>query len=142
MFRKQLMVSALMTTFMIGAVLMLTGCTAAVRNNRIEGKRFVYEKEGFPNEFSIRLDSDGSFTYYEGFFSSYVGTGSWQLDGDILTLRERDYSSVDGTVRNVYYFNVDDDGLSYISEGSDKFMFVDVSNGERFIQNEKLTYYM
>ena len=136
MFRKLLAVLALLS----GAALILTGCTAAAGNNGIEGKSFVYEKEGFPDEFSIRLDSDGSFTYYEGFYSSYVGTGSWDLNGDILTLREKSY--VDGTVSHVYCFNVNDDGLSYISEGSDNFMFIDVSDGERFIQKEKLTYYM
>ena len=113
-----------------------TGCAAGAGNNSIAGKSFVYEKEGFPNEFSIRLDSNGSFTYYEGFFSSYIGTGSWQLDGDTLTLRERDYSSVDGAVGRVYHFNVSDDSLSFISEGSDNFTYINVSDGERFLQKE------
>ena len=136
MFRKLLTALALVT----GMVLTLTSCAAAVGSNMVEGKRYVYEKEGFPDEFSIRLDSNGNFTYYEGAFSSYVGTGSWHLSGDTLTLRERDYA--DGTVRHIYCFNVKDDSLSYISEGSDKFMFIDVSDGERFIQKEKLKYYM
>lgn len=124
-------------TLLVSAALFLTGCAGGVRNNNIAGKSFVYEKEGFPNEFAIRLDNDGSFTYYEGFFSSYIGTGSWQLDGDILTLRERDYSSLDGAVGRVYYFNVGDDSLSFISESSDHFTYIDVSDGERFIQKEK-----
>ena len=136
MFRKSIITLALVA----GVVMILTGCAAAVGNNRVEGKCFVYEKEGFPDEFSIRLDSDGSFTYYEGAFSSYVGTGSWHLSGDTLTLREKDYGN--GTVRHVYCFNVNDNSLSYISVGSDKFMFIDVSDGERFIQKEKLKYYM
>ena len=114
------------------AAMILTGCSNSVKNNSIAGKSYVYEKEGFPNEFSIRLDNDGSFTYYEGFFSSYIGIGNWQMDGDILTLRENVY--VDGAVGRVYHFNLNGDSLSFISEGSDNFMYIDVSDGERFIQ--------
>ena len=136
--RKSIIALALVA----GVVMILTGCKAVVENNGIEGKLFVYEKEGFPDEFSIRLDNDGSFTYYEGFYSSYVGTGSWQLDGDMLTLREREYPTISGTVERIYNFNVSKNSLSYISEGSDRFMFIDVSDGERFIQTEKLTHYM
>lgn len=103
---------------------------------------FVYEKDGFPDEFSIRLNSDGSFTYYEGVYSGYVGTGSRELDGDMLTLRKREYSSVPEKVRHVYRFKIEDGGLSFISDGSDNFMFINVSDGERFIQKDDLAYYM
>ena len=123
-------------TLVLSAALFLTGCAGGVKNNSIAGKSFVYEKEGFPDKFSIRLDNDGSFTYYEGFFSSYIGIGSWQLDGDILTLHEKDFSSLSGTVGRVYHFNVSDNSLSFISEGSDNFTYIDVSDGERFIQKK------
>ena len=138
MFRKFAATAALVVT----AAAILTGCAGSVRNNGIAGKSFVYEKEGFPDEFSIRLDKDGYFTYYEGAFSSYVGFGSWRLDGGVLTLSEDEYPSVSGTVRRVYRFNVSGGDLSYISEGSDKFMFIDVSDGERFIQTKNLTHNM
>lgn len=127
------------------AVLMaaaLTGCAGSARKDEILGKNFVYEKDGFPDEFGIRIDDNGTFTYYEGAFSSYVGTGSWELDGDVLTLRERDYSSVPEKVRHIYRFKIDGDDLRFISDGSDNFMFIDVSDGERFIHKDDLAYYM
>ncbi len=120
----------------------LTGCAGSARKVEILGKNFVYEKDGFPDEFSIRLDSNGSFTYYEGIYSSYVGTGSWELDGDVLILRERDYSTVSEKVRHIYRFKIDGDDLRFISDGSDNFMFIDVSDGERFIHKDDLVYYM
>ena len=139
MFRKFLIIPVLVIT----AAAILTGCAGSVKNSGIAGKSFVYEKEGFPDEFSIRLDNDGCFTYYEGFYSSYVGNGSWQLNGDILTLREENVPTISGKIDHVYRFNVNDDGsLSFISENSDNFMFIDVSDGERFIQKDKLKHYM
>ncbi|MDE7230014.1 MAG: hypothetical protein K2N56_05990 [Oscillospiraceae bacterium] len=138
MFRKILTESVL-------AVLMaaaLTGCAGSARKNEVTGTNFVYEKDGFPDEFGIRIDDNGTFTYYEGAFSSYVGTGSWKRSGDVLILRERDYSSASEKVRHTYRFKIEDGNLSFISDGSDNFMFINVSDGERFIKKDTLSYYM
>ena len=66
----------------------LTGCAGTVSSNGVCDKGFVCEKDGFPDKFGIKLYNDGSFTYYEGMFSSYVGYGSWSVDDDTLILTE------------------------------------------------------
>ena len=51
---------------------------------------YVWEKEGFGGNFSISLFADGTFQYYEGMLSSYIGMGTWSREGDIITLTEED----------------------------------------------------
>lgn len=127
MFRKAFAAAALALL----AALTLTGCSGADKTpeNDISGKGYVYEKGGFPDKFGIQLYENGEFTYYAGFYSSYVGYGKWTLDGDTLILTEnpdsRGYSKV-------FRFSVDGDTLSYIAEGSDNFMYIKVSDGEKF----------
>lgn len=107
----------------------LTGCAGTVSSNDVSDKGFVCEKDGFPDKFGIKLYNDGGFTYYEGMFSSYVGYGSWSLDGDTLILSENADPSGNS---KIFRFKVDGDTLSYIAEGSDNFTYVKVSDGEKF----------
>lgn len=115
----------------LSAALTLSGC--AVHQDNLAGKGFVYEKGGFPDRFGIQLYDDGSFTYYAGGFSSHVGYGAWELDGDTLILLED--ADADG-ISNIFRFKVGEDSLSYIAEESDKFMYVDVADGEKFTVEE------
>ncbi len=128
-------ISAAIAVVMLSA-LTFTGCAGSVRANNINnvsGKGFVYEKDGFPDKFGIKLYNDGSFTYYAGMFSSHVGYEEWSLDGDTLTLKENADSSGKS---NTFRFEVGGDALSYIAEGSDNFMHVKVSDGEKFKEEE------
>lgn len=105
-------------------VLALTGCGG---QDKIAGKSYCYEKEGLSGDpFVITIQKDGSFTYYEGSISSYIGYGSWALTDDILVL-------TDETSRPyVNRFRVEGDELIFISEGSTNFMMIRVADGERF----------
>jgi len=103
--------------------LLLSGCSREVLPEEIAGKTYRYEKEGFGGPFTVRLEEDNSFTYYEGFLSSIIGAGEWSLDGDIVTLREKDRS---------FSFRVEEDALVFRKMDSDNFTFVDVADGERF----------
>ena len=38
----------------------------------------------FGGSFSIQINADGTFDYYEGNLSNYIGVGEWELDGDTL----------------------------------------------------------
>jgi len=102
---------------------LLSGCSRMVRPEEVAGKTYCYEKEGFGGPFTIRLEEDNSFTYYEGFLSSIIGVGEWSLDGGIVTLREKDRS---------FSFRVEEDALVFREMDSDDFIFVDVADGERF----------
>ncbi len=95
----------------------------------IVNKTFVYEKEGFGGDFTIRIDEDGTYSYYEGFLSSIIGMGSWAVKGGVLVLS--DDSS--GWRSFVNCFEVQDGDLVFLSEGSSNFTFVDVADRERFV---------
>lgn len=113
--------------------LTLTGCAGARRVDGMFGKTLTYEKGGFPDKFDLRIDSDGTFSYYEGFLSSYMGMGYWELNGDTLILREMSASrDAASDVKRVNRFKVGDNGLTFIAEGSDNFIYIDVSDGENF----------
>ncbi len=91
---------------------------------------YVWEKEGFGGDFTITLQNDGTYSYYAGMLSSYIGSGKWTVNDGILTMTET--TGYDRTFR----FSVKDDALVFISEGSDKFMYVTVENGDRFIMDD------
>ena len=112
------------------ALLLFAGCAKKVSAGDIAGKTYVYEKPGFGGNFTVTLDADGSSAYYEGLLSSYIGFGNWELDGDALTVHD----SWNG---NVYNFRVENGELVFIADGSSAFMFIDVSDGERFSPDDK-----
>lgn len=88
---------------------------------------FVWEKEGFGGDFTIQLNDDGTYMYYVGALSSYIGSGRWSLQEGKVVLTET--SGYD----NVFYFAVKGDDLVFIRDGSSEFMYVTVADGDRFI---------
>ncbi len=93
----------------------------------LAGKTFVWEKEGFGGDFTITLNADGSYQYYEGFLSSYIGVGIWTVENDTVTLTEQ------GGQDAVYRFAVKNGALVYLADGSDNFLYVKAEDGDRFL---------
>lgn len=123
--RKCRLVSALLTLF----VLMAAGCSgqpAAVTADDLADRVYIYEKEGFGSDFTITLNSDGSMRCSEGALSSYFGAGTWELDGDTVTL-----TTDDGKFVN--HFAVEDGALVYQASDSTGFLYLTVSDGEKFL---------
>lgn len=117
--------SALLLLF----TLMATGCSgqpAAVTAGDLADQVYIYEKEGFGSDFTITLNSDGSMRWSEGALSSYFGPGTWELDGDTVTL-----TTDDGNF--VHHFAVEDGALVYQAKDSTDFMYLTVSDGEKFL---------
>lgn len=81
--------------------------------------------EGFSglDEFSITLNQDGTFSYYETMISSYFGLGNYTFEDGIVTLHDGDK-----TFRFRYFLG----GLQYIAEGSDEFTYIKLADGEMF----------
>ena len=94
------------------------------------GRSFVWEKEGFGGDFVITLNADGTYTYYEGGLSSYIGTGAWTVNNSVLTMTEAT------GYQKIFYFNVKTNELVYIADGSDRFLYVNVEDGDRFIMRK------
>ena len=90
------------------------------------GKIYHYEGEGFGGDFAITIKEDGSFTYYEGLLSSYMGYGEWSVSGNILTLTDQ------AETERVNHFRIEGDNLIFIEEGSTNFIYVTVKENEVF----------
>lgn len=96
-------------------------------------KTYFYEKEGFGGDFTIALNSDGSFQYYEGGLSSYLGTGKWSVSGNILALEETNTPKINKDAPNfVNYFEIDGESLRFIEKDSSNFTYVTVKDSEAF----------
>ena len=124
---KKYAVSALMLVFVLTSV----GCgNQSVQPSDIADKTYVYEKDGFGGYFTITLNSDGTFQYYEGLLSSYIGNGSWELEGNTLTLSD-DRNAIN-------YFTVENGKLVFQEKDSSNFLYVTVSDRENFLVITKL----
>lgn len=119
----------------IGVILLLAlaVCLAACGkgdNSGLSGRTYIYEKEGFGGgDFAITINEDGTFNYYEGMFSSYIGTGEWTIEDGLVTLSDEDY--MDFGLEN--YFRFDGTDLIFLEENSTNFSYVEVADGERFV---------
>ena len=96
----------------------------------VGGNTYVWEKEGFGGDFTITLNEDGTYEYYVGYLSSYIGMGNWEVRNDVLTLTES------GGYDITFLFTVKEKEIVYIADGSDEFAYVTVENGDRFILKE------
>ena len=98
------------------------------KRDDIAGKTYLYDGEGFGGSFTITLYEDGTFTYYEGMLSSYIGTGSFMLDGDTVIMTDDGH----GGYGLVNHFRHDGDDLVFVEQDSDNFVYVKVKDGEKF----------
>ena len=96
-----------------------------IDKSAIAGKTFVYEKEGTGSEFTITLNADGTFEYYTGVLSSYLGGGTWEIKDDTVVMTE-------STSDKVQYLKIQGSDLVYIADRSDNFYGVRVNEGEKF----------
>ena len=97
-------------------------------DNAVAGKTYLYEGEGFMGNFTITLYNDGTFTYYEGMASSYIGIGSWEQNGDSIILTDDGH----GGYGLVNHFRCDGNDLVFVEQDSNNFVYVKVKDGERF----------
>lgn len=95
-------------------------------DNKPVSKTYVWEKEGFGSEFTITLNDDNTYNYYEGALSSYMGFGEWWVHDGILTLRENTGYGF------VFNFNISNGKLLFIRSSSDKFIYCNVEDGDCF----------
>lgn len=93
---------------------------------------YLYEGDGFGGDFTITLRTDGSFTYYEGHLSSYIGAGKWSVSGDILTLED------ETGITRVNRFRMEGNDLIFQAKGSTNFIYVKVADGAVFSKNSQI----
>lgn len=108
-------------------MLAASACAKGVEPDALAGRTFKWEKDGFGGDFTISLFEDGTYRYYEGYLSSYIGFGNWTLKDGVLTLTET------GGYDFVFRFAVKDGALVYLGDGSSRFLYTDVQDGDRFL---------
>ncbi|MBO4298371.1 MAG: hypothetical protein J5998_06200 [Clostridia bacterium] len=89
---------------------------------------YRYEGEGFGGDFTITLNADGTYAFYEGPLSSYIGSGEWYVYWNALNLTE------EGGLELEFMFEYEDDALLFYAAGSDDFPYVTVPDMGRFLR--------
>lgn len=115
----------LCVALLLAAALGLAGCGGQGETGEVAGSYF-YEKEGFGGGFTLTLQEDGTYSYYEGPLSSYRGSGTWTLEGDTLCLSDREVDLVN-------YFQVEEGDLVFQEASSSNFIYVKMAHGDRFL---------
>ena len=90
---------------------------------------YQYEGEGFGGDFTLTLNADGTYTFYEGALSSYMGAGTWDVYDNAVYLTEGE-----GGLDLSFMFGAVENALVYLAGGSDPFVHVRVQDGERFVK--------
>ena len=95
---------------------------------------YRYEGEGFGGEFTITIARDGTYSFYEGPLSSYMGGGEWFISGSRMYMTEE--SGLD------LYFTmiVTEDALVYVQDESDDFPYIKVPDGGKFVWDAAADY--
>ncbi len=124
----------------LAALLMLSlfACATPVTIDDMVEKTYIYEKEGCGGSFGITLNADGTFSYYEGILSSYLGYGAWTYEDGILTLTDSETYGY-GFVNR---FTIEKDTLVFVADGSNNFLYVKVKDGERFTVTDEMTRFL
>jgi len=107
-------------------------------NEDLKVESGVYTKQGSSDsemgDFTITINEDGTFTSCESPLSSYIGMGTYDVDGDILILTE----DADGSNGSVNQFLITDDGLEFIEESSTNYSMVPLQDGDLFELTENV----
>ncbi len=91
---------------------------------------FVWEKVGFGGDCVVTLEPFNTFKLYEGPLSSTIYRGYFDVDGDIVTLRD----SASSLTHKDFRFRINDakTELTFIEDGSDSLPFVRLEDGALF----------
>ena len=122
-------VSILLILIFLCGIANAEGTADGIRDGGIAGT-YRYEGEGFGGDFTITLNADGTYSFYEGALSSYLGGGTWTMDGDAVCLTEENGFDLH------FRFTWQGDALVYDAAGSDGFLYVEVSDAERFVRQD------
>ena len=102
----------------------------------VAGKLYIYEKEGAGGNFTLDVLKDGTFQYSAGILSSHLGIGKWEIKNGRLYLYDEGYNKV-----KTFVFDIQEDALVFCAAESDRFLYVDVADGEKFLCYGEITPY-
>ncbi len=118
--------TALIALALIVAAL-LSSCGKAPDPELLKGCRFLFSDPNSKAQFSISLERDGTYSYFEGVDTEYIGVGRWTVEGKRICLTD---TYVDSKIVN--YFTHEDGNLVYSEKGSTGFPNSEIENGTVF----------
>ena len=86
--------------------------------------------------FTITLNPDGTYQYFETMISSHLGFGSYTVEDGIVTLVDSQIPGVNGSLTHTYQFKYADGKLIFLAEESDSFMYINLPDGAEFEPRE------
>ena len=87
---------------------------------------YVYENEGFGGDFTITVNEDETYSFYEGPLSSYRGGGSWFREKGVLYFFEENGMDL------INHFAAGNGVLVFIETDSDNFPYIRLTDGSLF----------
>lgn len=93
---------------------------------------YVRENKNDILPFSITLNEDGTYRYFERGISSHIGMGGYTFKDDIVTLVDGNIPGVNGSLTCTYKFRFEDGKLIFLAEESDDFMYIKLPDGAEF----------
>lgn len=88
------------------------------------------EESGFVlADFNITFREDGTYEYYEGPLSSYLGFGNFSIKNGILTMKGNVNAGDDTENR----FRIKGNRIYFIAKDSDNFTYIKVKDGQSFV---------
>ena len=97
---------------------------------------YVRENENDILPFSITLNEDGTYRYFERGISSHIGMGGYTFKNNIVTLVDGNIPGVNGSLTCTYKFRFEDGKLIFLAEESDDFMYIKLPDGAEFTRVE------
>ena len=114
---------------LLACIVCFCGCSKEDEKAAVIGKIFTYDGQGFGGDFTIEINEDGTFQYYEGFLCSYFGYGTWEIEKGRITLTEENGMETTNT------FTIKANNLIWIETESSNFNSVELENGASFSCN-------
>lgn len=97
---------------------------------------YVRENQNDIMPFSITLNEDGRYQYFECGISSHIGMGGYTFKDNIVTLVDGNIPGVNGSLTRTYKFRLEDGKLIFLAEESDDFMYIKLPDGAEFTRVE------
>lgn len=85
-----------------------------------------------PIAFTITVNPNGTYHYYETAISSHMGLGKYTIDDNIITLIDDNIPTLTGAKTYYFKFEYRDGKLIFLASESDKFMYVNLPDGAVF----------
>lgn len=98
---------------------------------------YVRENKNDILPFSITLNEDGSYQYFECGISSHIGMGGYTFKDDTVTLVDGNIPGVNGSLTCTYKFRFENGKLVFLAEESDDFMYIKLPDGAEFTRVEQ-----